>query len=106
VNQFVETPVGKLTAALIVWNYMGNMVVHVVSGWVLLAISWGLLFWYSKRLNRVYIEYDVSSGRNWLGRYPIKSIKKDEMSENNIMALIIGYVASGIVSLFVMFTGW
>lgn len=32
VNEFVQTPVGKMTAVLIVWNYMGSMIVHVLSG--------------------------------------------------------------------------
>lgn len=103
VNEFVQTPVGKMTAVLIVWNYMGSMIVHVVSGWALLIITFSIMFWYSRRVQKYVVEYDESKGRNWLGRYPVKSIKRDEMDGDTFGFILLGYAISMVVSIWTMF---
>ena len=62
VNDFVKTPVGVMTAGLIIWSYMGSMIVHVVSGWAMLIIMFGILT-YIVKINKHYdITYDKAAG--------------------------------------------
>lgn len=104
VNEFVQTPVGKMTAVLIVWNYMGSMIVHVLSGWALLIITFSLLLWYSKRVTGLEITYDKEAGRNWLGRYPILKIKRDDMPSDAFGFILFGYAAALAISIWTMFS--
>lgn len=39
VNEFAKSPVGMLTTTLLVWNYIGNLVVHVLGALVFWAIG-------------------------------------------------------------------
>lgn len=104
VNDFVKTPVGMMTAFLIVWNYMGSMLVHVIGGFTILFITFGLLTWYSGRLRDVTITYDKEAGRNWLGRYPILERKAKAMDSDSWGFLLFGYAVSLGVSLIAIFT--
>lgn len=104
VNEFVKTPVGMLTAGLILWHYMGGMIVHVVSGWAFLIISFSLLFWYSRRAVTLNIEYDIAGGRNWLGKYPVVKLTRDAMEEANLVAIMLGYLFATVISLWIMFS--
>lgn len=46
VNQFVQTPVGIMTALVLIWNYMGNSIVHMLFsiGWFMLMIPLWIYF--------------------------------------------------------------
>jgi hypothetical protein len=37
-NEFVQTPVGKLTAGIILWKYMGASLVHLIVGSIFLVV--------------------------------------------------------------------
>lgn len=104
VNDFVKTPVGLMTAGLIVWHYMGGMMVHVISGWAFLIISFSLLFWYSRRVSTMVIEYDIAGGRNWMGKYPVIKVNRDAMDESALIAILFGYMCSTIISIWIMFS--
>ena len=104
VNDFVKTPVGMMTAGLIVWNYMGSMLIHVVGGFTILFITFGLLTWYSGRLREVTITYDKEAGRNWLGRYPVLKREVTAMESDSWGFLLFGYAVSLAVSLFAIFS--
>lgn len=46
-NDFVKTPVGKLTAGIIIWHFMGSSLVHIVFGllWLIALIPvWIVLY--------------------------------------------------------------
>ncbi len=103
VNQFIDTPVGKMTAAIIVWNYMGGMVVHVISGWVFLLLSWSMLVWFIRRNTRLVIQYDKTKERNWLGRYPIISKQRDSLDDNSQVLVAFGFVLTTVVGVTIMF---
>ena len=103
VNEFVKTPVGMMTAGIILWHYMGGMIVHVVSGWAFLIISFSLLFWYSRRVSTMVIEYDIAGGRNWMGKYPVIKVNRDAMDESVLIAILLGYLFSTIISIWIMF---
>ena len=104
VNDFVKTPVGLMTAGLIVWNYMGSMLIHVVGGFTILFITFGLLTWYSRRLRTVEVKYDKEAGKNWLGRYPVLSREVSKIDDDSFGFLLLAYGASLAVSIITIFT--
>jgi hypothetical protein len=104
VNAFVKTPVGQLATVLIVWNYMGGMIIHVVSGWGILILSLSSLFVLARKLQRVEIEYDKSVERNWLGNYPILKVTRSPLSDDDGAIFLVGTVLSFVISIFVIFT--
>lgn len=106
VNDFVKTPVGMMTAGLIVWNYMGGMLVHVVGGFMILFITFGLLTWHSRRLRTVEVTYDKEAGRNWFGRYPVLNRRVRPMESDAFFFLVLAYGVSLVISIWIMFTGW
>ena len=103
-NDFVQTPVGLMTTGLIVWNYMGGMIVHVVSGWAFLIITFSLLFIYSRRLRKVKITYDKENGRNWLGKYPVLSKEVSAIDSDEFGILMLGYAVCIVISVWIMFS--
>ena len=103
VNDFVKTPVGMMTAGLIVWNYMGNMIVHVTVGLMILFTTFSLLAWYSRRLRIVEITYDKEAGRNWLDRYPVLKKEVSQIDSDSFGALLFAYAVCLVVSLITIF---
>lgn len=71
-NEFINTPVGKMVAFIIVWNYFGVAAVHFSLALLVLCIGSCALVWNQRRLARVDIERDTSH-RTWFGTYPVKS---------------------------------
>lgn len=104
VNDFVKTPVGQMTAFLVVWNYMGSMIVHVAGGLLIFFTTFGLLTWYSYRLREVKIVYDKDSGKNWLGNYPVLKKETSAISDDDFTVLMFGYLVSLVVSILIVFT--
>lgn len=104
VNDFVKTPVGLMTAGLIVWHYMGGMMVHVVMGGVMFATTFGLLFWYSRRLYDTTVTRDIAGGRNWLGQYPVTKVERSSIDDDAFGILLIGYLVSIIISMWIVFS--
>lgn len=101
-NEFVETPVGMLVAALIVWNYIGQDLVQLLFGSCIFVL--GLYF-----VSRVYknwiaseIVYDLEKPTNFFGKHPVKSIKTRTLGGDEIigllgMALLIT-IAAGLIT--------
>lgn len=58
VNQFVETPVGKWTMALIVWKFMGNVVVHLIGGIMIMLVGTTMVIYFARRYNSATVIYD------------------------------------------------
>lgn len=104
VNQFVTTPVGMMTAALIVWHYMGSMIIHVISGWVVLIISVMMITYVYRRSTKQVITYDVEAGRNWLGNYPIQSITRPAMEDGEQAGFLVAYFLAASASVLIMFS--
>lgn len=104
VNDFVKTPVGLMTAGLIVWHYMGGMLVHVIMGMIMFAVTFGLLFWYSRRLCATTITRDIAGGRNWLGQYPVITIERSAIDDDAFGVLLFGYFISIVISMWIMFS--
>lgn len=103
VNDFVKTPVGQMTAALIIWNYIGSALVHVIAGFALLGLTViGTRFAYHV-LSAPTIEYDPEN-RDWRGRPRIKSYKPHALGDGETFMMWIGGMAGVGLSVFVMFS--
>lgn len=82
VNEFIKTPVGKWTMAIVIWKYIGAVLVHVIGG--LLILITGLAVTYKVYLSSTpySIEYDTTN-KNWFGKPLIKSKTRTRMSDDN-----------------------
>lgn len=102
VNEFATSPVGILTAALVVWHFMGGVLVHLIGGVIVLVVGLGYLFWMKKRQQSVRIEYHDKT--NWLGRPIIKSIEKDGMTDDQAGSYLFCAAVVLVASLVTVFT--
>lgn len=50
VNEFIQTPAGKLTTFLIVWKIIGKDIVGILGGTVMLIVVLSILIWSYRRL--------------------------------------------------------
>lgn len=82
-NEFVKTDVGRMTAALIIWNYLGedlvHIFVHVGGGMMFIVLGLSSIFFILRRTHPVNITYDPNS-RTWYGASRIVSEKRTELS--------------------------
>lgn len=81
VNEFVKSPVGMLTAGLIVWNYMGNMLTHVFGGILVLIVGFAYLRYMINRSVDWEYEYDPNR-KNIFGNSILVSKKRAELSDD------------------------
>lgn len=104
VNEFVKTPVGKMTAAIIIYRYAGKDIIqaalYIFAGITCLIIG-GL--WANRVANSgksVTITYDLTT-KNIFGNHPVKS---KEVSKVDSDYLISASLIKGIsVAIFIVF---
>lgn len=104
VNEFVKTPVGLMAMILIVWNYMGAMLVHLFAGMSLMIVGIMLVRWWFYHTVDCQIEYDPEK-TDIFGRIRILNIHRsvtDTMTGWTMTMFIVVVVGSTIV----MFVGW
>ena len=104
VNDFVKTPVGMMTAGLIVWNYMGGMIVHVTAGAIFFVVSFSLLTYMMRRCSTVHVAYDKEAGKNWLGRYAVLKTERRGMSDSQQIGFLFGYLFATVITCFITFS--
>lgn len=82
-NEFVQTDVGKMTAAMIVWNYMGSDVVdifvHVVGGMMFIVIGLSTVFFIMRRSRDTVVTYSDTK-TNLLGNPVVEKVERDALS--------------------------
>jgi hypothetical protein len=101
-NEFAKTPLGLISVLLIVWHFMGGVVMHLVGGVILLLATTLFIKWHKQQVQDIVIEYD-SEKRNWFGNSTIKrtSQKLDDDWKSVYMWV---WCISALLSLIVMFT--
>jgi hypothetical protein len=97
VNEFVKTPVGFLTTALIVWYFVGGMVVHIFGAIVVWTIGFTVTTMIYRRQAETTITYDKDTGKK------IKVVHAEIPSEAST-AIWFAYVVVMIGGLITMFT--
>lgn len=92
VNEFANTPIGKLATVLIVWHIMGSVIVHIAGA----LVFWGLGFYAIRFIyNRAYpadIKYNTEV-RNMFGNHP--KIKEDRaaLSGESMFMFLVAHAA-------------
>lgn len=79
VNDFANTPVGKLTTVLIVWKLIGGQLVHVTAGLIWFIVGIPLWFYFFRRLC-VFKGWEAVVGGDsskWLNRTRFKPVPYD-----------------------------
>ncbi len=104
VNDFVKTPVGKMTAALIIWHYIGNSIIHFVMALIVLFVGIAATRHIIGRICNDHIEYDMNT-KTWWGSHVIKSHSRDALSEDAAVGMVCCYGAVIALSAFVALTG-
>jgi hypothetical protein len=63
-NDFAQTPVGKLTMAVIVWHFIGGQLVHIVFGamWLVIAIPLWVYFYRRASSKTTITVYEAGKG--------------------------------------------
>lgn len=103
VNDFVKTPVGMWTMAIIVWKYMGGVLVHLFGGIMVLTVGLSMTIWILNSRTSRTVKYDTTK-TDWFGRSTVVSIERSNLSDDwtvggwFMMAVVI------LVSLLVTFT--
>ncbi len=99
-NEFATTPVGKITIALIVWNYAGEFIIHTAAGILVLVTG---LYICRRLFPRVYaIEYDPE--RRWFGFQIKKKIHYTTRSGEETWGMAIAYFGVLIVTTLILIT--
>ena len=104
-NDFVKTPVGMMTATLIVWHFIGKAVVSIIFGLIILL---GGTLVIRKLVNTYYIksiEYD-DERVDRLGRSVIKKIYRRDDDGGATVLAFLGHVICWGAAITVAFTGW
>ena len=103
VNQFVETPVGKWTMAMIIWKYMGSAIVHVFGGVLVLVVGFTYIGVLMRRRRPLAVEYRPELFLGILNRR--LKVSREQMDDSDIWFFTIcGAVVVG-ASLITIFTG-
>jgi len=102
-NEFVNTPVGMMAMGLIVWHYMGGMLVHMFGASMILALGLGSL-WYSFTRSTIK-SYEYSPDKKDIfGRARIERITRSTVSGDKQFAYIAGAAVVLATSILVAFS--
>ena len=93
-NQFATTPVGKMTAFLIVYHFMGSdvlhMVFHIIGGMLIWVIGFSAVYNLMRQTQRTTYEYSDNGKVTSKTRYPISSDAASGWFFGYIAVLLIG----------------
>ena len=103
VNDFAKTPVGKLTAFLIVWNFIGAQLVHIIGGILIWIVGFGFLHYWCKNSYPDAVKYSKTE-KNIFGNYAIESIEKNSMTSSDNGAYLFFMSAIILTGLATIFT--
>ncbi len=103
VNDFVKTPVGQWTMAIIVWKFIGGAMVHVLGSIVVLIAGFGMMLYIMRRQFPTVYTYNYEK-MSWLGRPQITSVKTSSMNSDQATGYIIVSFIIIVMSLIVLLT--
>ena len=92
VNEFANTPIGKLATVLIVWHIMGSVIVHIAGA----LVFWGLGLYAIRFIyNRAYsadIKYNTEV-RNMFGNHPKIKEDRESLSGESMFMCFVAHAA-------------
>ena len=101
VNEFADTPIGKLATLLIVWHLMGGVIVHIFGGLLIWAVGFPMLWKIIKRLAPDDVTYSATE-KNIFGNAKIEKIEKGRLDGETTAVLCIGSLgitAAGLIAI-------
>jgi hypothetical protein len=101
-NDFLKTPVGMMTAGVIIFNYVGSPIIHVVLGLLILFIGLAITLYFQSTATKLVIKYDNTS-KTWWGGYNVLEKNRDQLNVEYAVGLWISYFVIFVVSIWVMF---
>ncbi|EKD89740.1 MAG: hypothetical protein ACD_33C00002G0032 [uncultured bacterium] len=105
VNDFVKTPVGLLVTFLIVWNFMGSMMIHVAVGLFILILGSIFIFKFMNNcctVTKIYV--DDKNRKDIFGRSVLKEINKACLSNTEQATILFSAIILSVVSILIIFT--
>lgn len=102
-NDFANTPVGKLTAAIIVWHFIGDSAVHIVFGmlWLITLVPvWIVLY---RRISATVTITDFDPKESG-GKKRVKSRMPKQLTEGQAIAFVIFGIAILLIGVVATFT--
>jgi hypothetical protein len=103
VNDFVKTPVGQWTMAIIIWKFMGGALVHVFGGLLLLAVCLTVIWLVARTQREVDITYDAEK-KDIFGRAVVKRVVKSKLTDDDTAWILVCTAVSVIMALFTIFS--
>lgn len=103
VNDFVKTPVGKLTMAIIVWKFMGGVLVHFMGAMLILLLGTVFTFMMYRRMTAITIAYDPER-KDMFGRSVKLKVQRPALSGDDMWGLAAMMFVTVIASMIAMFT--
>lgn len=104
VNEFIQTPAGKLTVALIVWHFVGSAAVHLLAAVIILIVGLIVLYIIFRRIVDTKIEYSADK-TDIFGRARVVKVTRSSFSSDDV-AYLSAYILILFVALCItVFTG-
>lgn len=92
-NEFLNTPVGKLTAAVIVYQYIGSSIIHIFAGVLILIMGASIITYLGRHRRSLTVKHDTET-KNIFGNHPVISSVRDKMDDDTFGWSIALYVAT------------
>lgn len=102
VNDFVKTPVGIMTAGLILWKYAGAAAIHIIGGVMIIIFGELVLWWYIRRRITVVHKYHPEK-TDIFGRARLDEVTRSKLTDDDMAIAMFGSVvtfAVGIATIF------
>lgn len=103
VNEFVKTPVGILTSAVILWKFLGSTFLHLFGGIMVLVSGWLFMLYINNKKTGGTITYDPEK-RDIFGRAVKVKVQKGELEVSDWAVSYFWMAAITILSLVTIFT--
>lgn len=96
-NEFATTPLGKIAIALLVWNYMGDTILHIFIGFCIMFFGNALLLYLARKEYGVY---------NEKGKFIQLNLSKNITRYDSDGLLVFGCFAFVLLNLSGLITFW
>lgn len=103
VNDFSNTPVGKLTTMLIVWHMIGDQLVHIIGGILVWIVGFTILWYMICRAYPTTITYSTEH-KNIFGNFVVVKEEKLAINDDNAAGWLLAFGIVLVAGIAVMFT--
>ena len=102
-NEFLQTPVGIMTASVIIFQYMGGPIIHMFTGITILLLGVAVITYLGRQRRELTITYDTTK-TNVFGNYPVLRKDRSKMDDDTFGWTVALYVTTVVFSTLVFLT--